>query len=219
MGNEEAPVSPRVLPGFRPLIFASEQHKFVYLQIAKNASSTLRTEFDRPSYGVRQLQPNERLPDGCLHFAVLRDPIDRVLSAYHEVSFRADIHDDYLPDAAFVSMAEGPARFSSYLDEIERGPWDGHVLSQALIIEALRIDEFASVEHLQTDISRILKMCDITDISTLRLLRSGAERIKHGYRKHYVVRSDLTPAFASRIRQLYAEDVELYERQILHRHL
>ena len=75
----------------------SERFEFIYLAIAKVASSTCRIEFDRPYYSSREclgVTLDAEIREKYFTFTFLRDPVSRTLSAYQEVSFRHDLGEE-----------------------------------------------------------------------------------------------------------------------------
>ena len=92
---------------FTPICYLSDTLRFIWVLVAKNASTTIRNALSGPPYRAAQMALKDVAPEtrrSYLTFAFLRDPIDRTLSAYQEVSFRADEDPAYLPDAPFVAM-------------------------------------------------------------------------------------------------------------------
>lgn len=215
------PGTPRVPPmpsSFTPRCYVSHRCRFIWILVAKNASSTLRAEFER---GIYQASSDryENLPPRVRRdyftFVFLREPVARLLSAYQEVSFRAEQGQPDLSEMAFVGMPEGLARFEAFLDEVERTAWDGHVRSQARFVDNARIDYWGSVENLQADIARIFWRIGIREVPRLPRRRSRNERAaQHGYTAHILHREEITPELRGRIRRVYREDEELYQRVI-----
>lgn len=203
---------------FRPVCYVSHRYRFIWILVAKNASSTLREWFAREPF-VATLHTLADLPADIRHsyftFVFLRDPVERALSAYQEVSYRADRNASYLPGAAFVRRPAGPERFAAFLDAAARDPWDGHVRPQAHFIDGVRLDDWGCVEQLQPDFARILERLGIAQVPELPRLRSRASRaVRQGYASHHLERNDLADATVRRIRDVYREDVALHQRCI-----
>jgi len=196
-------------------------YRFIWILVAKNASSTLRQEFERDQYRTDfELHENlaPQIKRDYFTFVFLRDPVYRALSAYQEVSYRADLNKEYLSNSAFVGMPEGLERFESFLDEVRQKPWDGHVLPQARFVDDARIDYWGSVDNLQNDIEMIFRHLGIRDIPNLPRHRSRSERASAGrYKMHFIRPNEITPDLVSKIRRIYHEDEELYNRVIKNR--
>ncbi len=203
---------------FESYCYVSHQHRFIWILVPKNASSSLRWEFEQPIYEAttnlyRSLAPEIRRD--YFTFVFLRDPVERLLSAYQEVSFRADYgYKDY-SQMAFAGMPEGFERFEEFLDEVEKYPWDGHVLGQVRCIDGARVDAWGSVESFQTDFARILSQLGIRDALRLPQWRSRSDRVaRYGYAAHIIARDELTPRLLDRIRHIYRDDEDLYQKAI-----
>ena len=201
---------------FRTLCYVSDAFRFIWVLVPKNASSSIRTEFEgdpyRATLAAYHDEVDPEIRRAYLTFAVLRDPVDRALSAYQEVSFRAERRPGYLAEAAFLSFPDGPARFGAFLDEVERGPWDGHVKSQSHILAGVRVDAWGCVESLQTDLERILARVGVDAIPPLERHRPRSQLIARRPGALDLRREHLGPELVSRIRSIYREDAELYRR-------
>ncbi|MGE0449255.1 MAG: sulfotransferase family 2 domain-containing protein [Vicinamibacterales bacterium] len=203
----------------RTLCYVSHRYRFIWILVAKNASSTLREWFAHEPCAAT-LHVHADLPADIRRnyftFVFLRDPVERALSAYQEVSYRADRNPSYLPAPAFLQRPAGQERFEAFLDEAARCPWDGHVHPQARFIKGVRIDDWGCVEHLQRDVTRILGPLGIVRVPDLPRRRSRASRaVDEGYTSHHLEQQDLAEATVRRIRDVYHDDVALYQRYVL----
>lgn len=199
-----------------PKCYTSAQRGLIWLLIPKNASSSIRAVLERPSIGGA--------PTTCaaVHadkwatstvFAFLRDPIDRALSAYQEASLRASLDRSYMSDASFADLPDGEARFDAYLDRLSEGPWDLHVAAQTDIVGGRHVDHWGLVDHLETDLARILATTGYTGEIDVQHHRPRAAVIHHRGRDAVDYgRHDLTSSQLARITALYREDLELYGR-------
>ncbi|MGI9628305.1 MAG: sulfotransferase family 2 domain-containing protein [Longimicrobiales bacterium] len=203
---------------FSPLCYFSEERQYIWIHVAKNASSTLRSIFGNDLYQARSccyvdLPPHIRR--GYTTIVFLRNPIERTLSAYQEVSLRADTDEGYLTGRKFLGMPEGLDRFAVFLDEVSQDPWDGHVLSQSRFIQGIRVDLWGTVETIEADLARVCTRVNISRPEVIPKFRSRAERVASGqYFAHDLDRQDLTPHLAKRILDIYREDYRLYQEVI-----
>lgn len=203
---------------FSPLCYYSPKHRYIWIHVAKNASSTLGSIFGHDRHDASSnsyLDLPEEVRRDYTTIVFLRHPIERTLSAYQEVSLRADIVDGYLIDREFVQMPAGLERFSAFLDAVSQDPWDDHVLSQTQSIRGARVDLWGTVETIEPDLVRICGRVGISPPERVWRYRSRAERMATGrYRTHNLYRRDLTPELLERILDVYREDDEIYRRVI-----
>ncbi len=189
----------------RTACVVSQRHRFLYLTTAKNASSTLKEELTQQRVGGEAKSRSEvprEVWDDYFTFAFLRDPVDRLLSAYQEVSLR--IERGELPARPFADMPDTEERFLRFLAELESdGAWDVHVALQADFVEGRRIDFWGRVETLQEDLRKIYDRLGIGSCPPLPRRRARQPR------RYHVARDELAAATLARIEALYREDAEL----------
>jgi len=192
----------------------SERFHFVCLLIAKNASSTLRTEFGQDvydSYEQRYAEIHPRVRDRYFTFATLREPVSRLLSAYQEISMRFEIEPLPTPQRRFYLMEDTPKRFDTFLDALDDACWDPHLLPQVNYLAGVRVDLFASVERLQDGVKELCQRLDIRLCPSLPVLRSRKERNEvYGYGRFVLSGDDLDDRALSRIEHVYETDIRLY---------
>jgi len=193
----------------------SDKFRFVWIHVAKNASSTLSAELRRERYGGRvtdSLPWQSELP-GYFTFAFLRDPVTRLLSAYQEVSLGHEAGWRDFSDRGFIALPEGMARFEAFLDELAERHWDPHVADQCRHLEGFEPDFLGRVEHLAEDLARVYERLGMGPVAELPKRRSReSRREQHRYARHVIRPEELSASLRERIRALYADDVALYER-------
>ncbi|MEJ8567673.1 sulfotransferase family 2 domain-containing protein [Elongatibacter sediminis] len=200
-------------PGASCLI--SHKYRFIYFQIGKNASSTLKAEFFRPRYECEQVPVNsldEATLDAYFTFTFLRDPVTRLVSAYQEISMRHEMKDSAIGAKPFLEMEEGPERFEAFLDEVEKDKWDKHVATQTRLLGSLPVDFHGRVETLAADLQQVFDTLDLGPCPDLPRRRSRSGRqANFGYTRFNLDHHELNPEQIARIRRLYREDVDRVE--------
>ena len=202
----------------RPMGLAvlSHKYRFIYFPIAKNASSTLRGEFSRPVYECTQLPANQ-LPAEALEnyfkFTFLRDPVTRAVSAYQQVSMILESKGPTLPEHAFATMDDSPARFTAFVQQIEKRAWDGHVRPQSHFLSGISLDFYGRVETLQRGLALVFDTLGLgaCPILPVRYSREG-RKTQLNYSRFLVDHEQLPPPMLARIRQIYRDDIDLIRR-------
>lgn len=213
-GRQRGHASP---PSTPVICVVSKRSRFIVLLVAKNASSCLRKEFNRPFYGGYEAYYRDldlAVRERYFTVAPIREPVSRLLSAYQELSWRYDIGE--LPDAGrtFLRMDDTPERFQTFLSEIGDGQWDAHLRPQVTSLQDVRVDLFILHERLQDGIFDMCRHVDAERFPLLDLVRSRSlRRAIDGYDRFHLTPADLDDATLTRIRDIYADDVQLYEAQ------
>lgn len=195
----------------KPLCIVSDKFKFICFCIAKNASSTLRTEFKKSQYQSYECLYNkiesDKLDDYFI-FALLRDPVTRLLSAYQELSFRKDGKHLLKGDKSFYFMDDTIERFHAFIAEVQGQKWDPHVMDQHDYICGKRIDFFGRVEEFNESMQFVFNRLNIPYSTTFPIMRSRDERIAvYNYRKYYI--EEVDNSLKAIIQDIYKNDVEL----------
>lgn len=191
----------------------SERFGFICLLLPKNGSSTIRQEFARAHYESRELyylNVKPEIRERYYTFTTLRDPVDRLLSAYQELSFRFDAGREELSDRGFFKMEDTPKRFRRFLKELRGGMWDTHVLPQTKHLSGARMDKYCFFERLQDDTEDIFAHLGMGKCPTLPARRSRKKRADIGaYRRHLILPGDLDEQSRSFIEGVYRQDIAL----------
>ena len=196
------------------LCVVSHRFGFICTLIAKNASSALREEFGKERYEseeCRYAHVDPRLREQYFTFATLREPVSRLLSAYHEVSRRFALNPPASPARAFCLMDDAPPRFATFLDELDDARWDPHLRPQVDYLSAARVDRFIRVEQLQSGIEEVSRAIEMNTRPTLPIRRS--RRALEDNARYHVTQDDLDDKALAHIARVYADDVRLYARQ------
>lgn len=196
-----------------PHCVVSDRHRSIWIHVAKNASSTFEREFTRDFYGGRKCRfedLDEALKARYFTFAILREPVSRLLSAYQEICLRHEAGwADYGPKR-FLAMEEGLAKFETFTDELGDRRWDPHVRDQSVLLANVRIDHYASIETLKEDLETLFRLLGMAAVPTRPHARSRAgRREEHAYARHFLTEDDLE---ASRIAPWFWEKLGLTDR-------
>lgn len=127
----ELPKSDAVRTG-RITCVVSDAHRLLVPLIAKNATSTLRIELAKEEYGSHEClwSALTSVQKRYRTFAVIRDPLDRFLSGYYEVTLRTRNRTPPLHD--FIAADGGISDVYAFLEHIHsRGFLDSHIATQS----------------------------------------------------------------------------------------
>ncbi|MCP4967870.1 MAG: sulfotransferase family protein [bacterium] len=201
-----------------PKCYTSQRRSFIWILIPKNASSTIRSVLEQPHFETR-FATCASIPSAmwgsATVFAFVRDPVERVLSAYQEVLLRATLYPTYLAGVDFLSLPEGSTQFDGFLDRLDQGPWDLHVAPQTEVLAGRRVDLWGTVDNLEADLLRILSAIGCPPRAEVKHHRTRADVIANRNRTAPdFARSDLSVSQLDRIKTLYHDDQELYDRVV-----
>lgn len=197
-----------------PLVcVVSDRFRFICLLLPKNGSETLRREFGQTVYESRELIYAHIKPDireQYFTFGVLRDPVDRLLSAYQELSLRFEVFREDLSDRDFFTMEDSPKRFSRFLSELGGGMWDIHVMPQTKHLSDIHVDKFCFFERLQDDIEEVFTHLEMGECPTLPVIRSRKQRADDNtFRRFMISPGDLNEESRTFIERVYKQDIAL----------
>jgi len=190
----------------------SNRYRFIYLTTAKNATSTLRAELSSERCGgvvVARATVAPQFWNDYFTFAFLRDPVERFLSAYTEISLRMERGEEEL--RPFAVMPDDLRRFQTFLrDLVANGPWNEHIAPQSAFVEGRRVDFWGTVETIQEDLQSIYTKLGIGPCPVLPVRRSRENQsTASGINRYVVHQRDLGRVMIERIRELYSEDAAL----------
>ncbi len=201
------------LPRGRHLV--SHKYRFIYFSIAKNASSTLRTELGKPHYqceDIRFTQQDEAIVKEYFKFTFLRDPVSRFVSAYQEVSLRGEMDDSGVQKKPFMELEDNSERFEAFLTQVEAEKWDTHVRTQSDAIGHFHMDFYGRIESLENDLQLLFDTLGLPDCPPLPMRRSRAGRKSdYDYDRFNIDHNQLPQEQIDRIRELYKDDVALMQ--------
>ena len=208
----------------RVLCTISDKFQFIVLLLPKNASSTIRKELKRELFAGHEQSYYNLLPAQLDYYKAvfLRDPIARFLSAYHEVYCRHIGQGQYFERHGideertlhFLNPKDDVNSIYEFLDHIEsRGFFNIHIHRQVDIIGEVPVDYYFSVESLQRDFQRLYRLIGVAHtLEPLPFLRK--RRIRKDRRNFIYDREELPDDLVRRIKEIYAEDLELYRSKV-----
>lgn len=191
----------------------SEQFRFIFVPIDKNASSSLKRVLLKDIYQTKLIRKKDIPVNQWREFFVfsfVRDPVDRFLSAYQELSMRNESEKrDHLP---FFSMNEGMKRLESFLASAEKCKWDHHILDQKSFLQGVDLDYLGTLNNLDNDLEYVALQLGMPPAGVLPTLRSRQGRKEiYGYGKHIHHQKDLPEDLIKKIQNLYSGDAQLYQ--------
>ncbi len=227
-GNELNPVANDELKPVRPaprssaktkksrgIFLVSHKYRFAYFPMSKNASSTLKFEFRKPRYACEQFRISSFSDldlEDYFKFAFLRDPVSRFVSAYQEISFRGENNDSTVVKKPFMELEDNPERFQAFIQEVEKGKWDPHVISQGDLVDRIHMDFYGRVESLESDLQSVFRKLGIENCPPLPKRRSRTGRsTDYGYNRYNFDHEQLPQTQLDQIRKLYLDDVDLIQ--------
>ena len=115
--------------------YVRHDQKLVYLPVSKNASMTMRNVVNGELHMSGFFDNIKKFKKkGYVSFAVIREPIDRLVSGYQEILFRAGIDAPLTTQKPFWKVRGQEEKFYAFIKDIKEEIWDGHVGIQASIL-------------------------------------------------------------------------------------
>ena len=152
------------LDGFqhpKGLCYVSDKFNVIFVPIPKNASTSIRNIVGLEFQVDNIMRYSEKLSTReYMAFTIIREPIERLISGYIEVCKRASGDSPHILMKDFYWM-KGKKRFMSFLDEIESGFFDAHIVPQEYFLcdyvgSPFMIDAYISIKQLSTAIPVVL---------------------------------------------------------------
>ena len=203
----------------------SDRLQTIVVLLPKNASSTLgkvlsAAPFEGQSMAWHHIDPERR--DRYRRWCFLRDPVNRCLSAYQEVSMRIGRGELDGRGYDVWAMGDSLARFERFLELLGREnwhvQWDVHLRQQTELLRDIHIDRFGCVEWLQEDLGQALRSLGLDPLDPLPVLRSrDGRRERFRYHAHDFREQQLEISVIQRIEHLYRDDMRLYRQQVIDR--
>ena len=161
----------RIEDKLKDFCWVNHHNKLIFFVIPKNASTAIReSPLMKDSYRTTfSLLQDEVDLDKYTTFTVLREPIERFVSAYYEV-LRGHRHGniyDTIADKDFVYIRREPDRFLYFLREVYRnGFFDTHLKPQFHFLsdnnKEIIMDHYLFFDNIAEDYSNFCKLYDIS---------------------------------------------------------
>lgn len=197
--------------------WVNHTNKVIFFVIPKNASTAIRnSRLMRGSYrttysSLRKLNNFEEYET----FVVLRNPLERVISAYYEV-LRGNNPDNIYNtagDKKFVLLNNDLDRFECLLDEIvEHGFFDGHLKPQNYFVtdesgKEIKIDNYLFFETITQEFytfcARRRIFCILPNMNAFA----------KGHKKELILSVKSNERILKKFNDLYGADVRLYREK------
>ena len=142
----------------------------------------------------------------------LRNPLERFLSAYQEVSMRYEMGEIQAEDRLFLNIRDSETRIHYFLESVERENWDDHLMTQSSFLSGVRVDKYYTVDNINQDMADLHERLNLQFDGSVPVYRSRNQRSSvHGYSKYLWKSEHLSPNTVDVIRRVYAEDFDLLE--------
>ena len=182
---------------------------FAFLNIPKNASTTLRLLLELHNR-EKMKDKNDEVFHNRTTFTVIRNPIDRIISGYSEVSkCRHDGLHEYTRSLPFYNMQNPDQklqRFETFIDNIYDNLYDEHIKAQTFYLNDIKVDYFIIFDNLENEVNSMLRDNDFPVLNFEKRWNTGLTD-KDVY-KDFIYEND---NILNKIKKMFAEDFELYE--------
>ena len=188
--------------------FVNDEKKICFINIPKNASTTIRTSFK-----LRHVQLTDKYK-AYNKIIVIRDPMTRAVAIFNEViKLRADGNPGKTIKTHFYKTFKVkhdiPKSFDSFLDYIKNDLYDDHMVEQYRFLEnnALTIGDIEHVilfDNLNKELEKLIELYDI-----------NCPKIKRYTVGYYKIKLSLKPIlgkYRKKIQVIYSKDFELYNQ-------
>lgn len=183
--------------------FTNESVKLLLILNPKVASTSTRTMLNLKRFIDCEIDIN------TYHkFAILRDPVTRVVSSYSEVlKLRNDgVMKAHLitPTLPFYNIKDPIARFTQFVDDIEDNLYDEHLLTQSFYMDDTPIDTYVKFESLMSGLQSMVRDNKLNipiNNSILNRSKINNQQLVNHIRN--------TPALESKIMKIYEADYEI----------
>lgn len=162
------------------LCVVSHENKLIFIGVSSNASTSIRNALNLKGYDNNYISI---LSGGSMEieystFAILRDPIERLISGYLKVCDRATGDSPHILKTNFYKLKDQKKRFYEFVNELEKGMFDCHIERQCFYLtdskgKLFDIDYYLTVENLSEDFSIMCKELGLTStLSHLNIAKS-----------------------------------------------
>lgn len=163
--------------------YRSEKYKLIFISVSKNATTSIKAirEFGFVQDNILRFQKDELK---CYSvFTVVRDPRRRLISAYLEVCSRASMDSPHIIRYPFYWCKNQKKRFVMFLDELESGCFDVHLLPQYYFLTDQRdnvfeFDYILNLENLNSEFKEMQHDLGIEPAFKLSRRNTYAEKNK-----------------------------------------
>jgi len=182
-----------------------------HIMIPKNASTTMRTVLSPCAFLLDSTPKGHEIISRCSVMAIVREPLSRFVSSYHEVDERLHKPGYDLPlmrAQKFASTRGTKERFRQFVRDVHKGIFDNHLVQQSRHISEMRcrIDEWLSFEDIKAQMSAYMRSHGIR--------KSVPHRKKSKHRQRNAMLLALLRSerrLRDAVREIYREDFKLYK--------
>jgi len=157
--------------------YRSEKYKLIFVHVSKNATTSIKSirAFDFVQDNILRYQKSELKKYTV--FTVIRNPEKRFISAYLEVCSRASMDSLHIAKYPFYWCRDQEKRFKMFLDELEHGCFDVHLLPQHYFLtdqcnNMFEFDYILNLENLDDEFKKM--QCDLGIYPILELPRKNS---------------------------------------------
>jgi len=214
--------------GLHNTAFFDRNNKIIYLHTHKNASKTIRKVMDRYrgilktcSSEHEHLRNIDEIPEGYKLFWVVREPIERLVSAFCEIWHidgfgRANQHVVKDPEVLNKTRHTIDNAFESFISKIEKHYFDQHVYPQIFTLthKNLKIEDVDRIilfDNLQEEMTTFVNENNIKNWN-MELLQDKKGESDISLKKYLYDKIRSSDELQKRIVFLYNEDVEIYKQ-------
>lgn len=176
-------------------VVVSHRYQFIYVRIAKNASTSLTSEFSKERYQSEKMRYSKVDPEHkqrYFTFAFVRDPVERFLSGYHELVTRkstppakrwANLGRDVGSDIGevskdYLSIEDPIKRLKAFLSLIELGKWDNHIKDQLAFLRHIEFNYLATIQSSESDLDNIYTHLAMGDRPKIERKNTRIQRLR-----------------------------------------
>ena len=199
------------------MCFVNYDARICYINIPKNASSTFRNPaaFDDQLRNFYLSNFIECDYSKYFSFVILRNPVQRFVSAYIEVLSRYNPDREWpiiLNNRRFLKISDSIAKFECFIDELGGTYFDQHLQKQIWFLSGFdqkifKVDFVLEMESLARDWAQLAKRKEIDPEFRLTHKRPCQNP---GLKQALLAHIKTNHTIERQLMQLYKEDVELY---------
>lgn len=211
------------------LCWRSRKTKLCFIGVPKNAQTSIRKMFGFHEHPLCRgnyydLIKTPGWAKKFTLFCVMRNPYDRLASAYLEILKRASKQSRDLKNPVnalhkktrempFYRMKESENRFVEFLNQVEKEFWDEHIQPQAFYIldhsdQLLPFDHILSFENIDADINEFCRAIGMDKKLPHLNFKSTVDK------KRIMGYINNSPTIKNKIYKIYKQDFELYKELI-----